>query len=210
MTRKSIFLLQFSSKLGGLSRAAEQERKKKVHYLQRQKESRRWKDPRVIPGSVRQEKKYLELSLGYRAKPYHKKIKTGRLGRQLSISHAEWKDLSSNSQDPCVKEARCRAPVRGWGENRSMGQAVWHSQQTNESSQAGAMSSDLLTSTSMLWHSCPCIHAHPKACAHADKHMYIHINKIFKNLKQEKGRSKASTNFYKLLELTNNFSKKHD
>lgn len=88
MTRKPIFLLQFSSKLEGLSRAAKQERKKKVHYLQRQKESRGWKDPRVIPGSVRQEKKDLELSLGYRAKPYHKKIKTGRLGRQLSISHA--------------------------------------------------------------------------------------------------------------------------
>lgn len=56
-------------------RETEKERKKKVHYLQRQKESRGWKDPQIIPGSVRQEKKDLELSLGYRAKPYHKQNK---------------------------------------------------------------------------------------------------------------------------------------
>lgn len=197
MTRKSIFLLQLSSKLGGLSRAAEQERKKKVHYLQRLKRKPKVEGPTSNPRIREAGKERSRVKPGLQSQALSQENKDRQARETAQYKPCRVKRPEFKFPGPCVKEARCRAPVRGGGENRSMGQAVWHSQQTNESSQAGAMSSDLLTSTSMLWHSCPCIHAHPKACAHADKHMYIHINKIFKNLKQEKGRSKAknSTNF---------------
>lgn len=134
-------------------------------------------------------KKDLELSLGYRAKPYHKKIKTGRLGRQLSLSHA-------NSQDPCVKEARCRAPVRRWAEHRS-------TPRVHGSGSLALIADNDTTSLLKQVQECPLLHKHamvrmPLHSRTPKMRTCRQTHKIFKNLKQEKGRrskAKNSTNF---------------